>query len=139
MFHVKHCQGAFVSSIGRLVLAVWITAFATIAPCRAQTYDLLLQGGHVIDPANKINAVRDVAVKSEKIARVDANIPASEAKKVVDVSGYDVTPGLVDIHTHLCVEGPGGWGIYPDLSALPSGVTTAVDAGTSAIRNCAVS
>ena len=123
------------SSVWRLVLAVSMTTAATLAPCRAQTYDLLLQGGHVIDPANKINAVRDVAVKGERIARVDANIPASEAKRIVDVSGYYVTPGLVDIHTHLFVEGPGGWGIYPDLSALPSGVTTAVDAGSSGWRN----
>lgn len=102
---------------------------------RAQTYDLLLKGGHVIDPANQVNAVRDVAVAGDKIARVAENIPAVEAKRVVDVSGYYVTPGLVDIHTHLYVEDPGGWGIYPDLSAFPSGVTTAVDAGSAGWKN----
>ncbi|MBI4164823.1 MAG: amidohydrolase/deacetylase family metallohydrolase [Acidobacteria bacterium] len=135
MFHVKHSEGALVFSISRFLLPIVVAATAILAPCRAQTFDLLLKSGHVIDPANKINAVRDVAMKGDTIARIDANIPATEAKKVVDVSGYYVTPGLVDIHTHLSVEGPGGWGIYPDLSALPNGVTTAVDAGSSGWKN----
>ena len=73
--------------------------------------------------------------RGEKIALVAENIPASEAKKVVDVTGFYVTPGLIDIHTHLYVEDPGGWGIYPDLSAFPTGVTTAVDAGTAGWKN----
>ncbi len=116
---------------------VWALVILVVFPAlgRAQTYDLLLKGGHVIDPANQVNAVRDVAVTGDKIARVAENIPAAEAKRVVDVSGYYVTPGLVDIHTHLYVEDPGGWGIYPDLSAFPSGVTTAVDAGSAGWKN----
>jgi len=101
----------------------------------AQTYDLLLKGGRVIDPANQMNASRDVAVKGDRIALVAENIPASEAKKVVDVTGYYVTPGLVDIHAHVFVEDPGGWGIYPDLNAFPSGVTTIVDAGSAGWKN----
>ncbi|MGA2632228.1 MAG: amidohydrolase/deacetylase family metallohydrolase [Terriglobia bacterium] len=116
---------------------VWALVILVVFPAlgRAQTYDLLLKGGHVIDPANQVNAVRDVAVAGDKIARVAENIPASESKRVVDVSGYYVTPGLVDIHAHLYVEDPGGWGIYPDLSAFPSGVTTAVDAGSAGWKN----
>ena len=101
----------------------------------AQTYDLLLKGGRVIDPANQIDAPRDVAVKGDRIALVAENIPASEAKKMVDVTGYYVTPGLVDIHAHVFVEDPGGWGIYPDLNAFPSGVTTIVDAGSAGWKN----
>jgi dihydroorotase len=116
---------------------VWALVILVVFPAlgRTQTYDLLLKGGHVIDPANQVNAIRDVAVAGDKIARVAENIPAAEAKRVVDVSGYYVTPGLVDIHTHLYVEDPGGWGIYPDLSAFPSGVTTAVDAGSAGWKN----
>ena len=116
---------------------VWALVILVVFPAlgRAQTYDLLLKGGHVIDPANQVNAVRDVAVAGDKIARVAENIPASESKRVVDVSAYYVTPGLVDIHAHLYVEDPGGWGIYPDLSAFPSGVTTAVDAGSAGWKN----
>lgn len=123
-----------IRSTSRVAIAYALWVWAPLA-LYGQTYDLLLKGGHVIDPANQVNAVRDIAIAGDKIARVAENIPAAEAKRVVDVSGYYVTPGLVDIHTHLYVEDPGGWGIYPDLSAFPSGVTTAVDAGSSGWKN----
>jgi len=115
------------------------------ASALAQTphYDLLLKGGQVIDPANKIDAVLDVAVTGGKIAAVAKDIPADSAAKVVDVSGLYVTPGLIDIHYHVGHGGaPLNWfepsarsnedslGIFADL-ALQSGVTTIVDAGTS--------
>jgi len=119
-------------------LAVYLVGALALFPGprgSAQTYDLLLKGGQIIDSANKLNAVRDVAVTGDRIARIAENLPTSEAKKVVDVSGFYVTPGLIDIHTHLFVEDPGGWGIYPDLSAFPSGVTTAVDAGSAGWKN----
>jgi dihydroorotase len=106
-------------------------------------YDLLLKGGHVIDPANNIDGKMDVAVSSGKIAAVQKDIPAADAEKVVDVSGLFVTPGLIDIHMHI---GHGGaplewfipqarshtepYGIPADI-ALQSGVTTIVDAGTA--------
>lgn len=106
-------------------------------------YDLLLKGGHVIDPANHIDEVRDVAVSAGKIAAVEKNIPANQAGKVVDVSKLYVTPGLIDIHYHIGHGGaPLNWftpearahalplGIPADL-ALQAGVTTIVDAGTS--------
>jgi dihydroorotase len=114
-------------------------------PVQAQTprYDLLLKGGHVIDPANNLDAVMDVAVSGGKIAAVEKNIPADSAGKVVDVSGLYVTPGLIDIHVHIGHGGaPLNWfdpearahegplGIPADL-ALQSGVTTIVDAGSS--------
>ncbi len=110
---------------------------------QAPHYDLLLKGGHVIDPANHIDEVRDVAVYQGKIAAVEKNIPADQAGKVVDVSKLYVTPGLIDIHFHVGHGGaPLNWfapdarahalplGIPADL-ALQSGVTTIVDAGTS--------
>ena len=110
---------------------------------QAPRYDLLLKGGHVIDPANHIDEVRDVAVFQGKIAAVDKNIPADQAGKVVDASKLYVTPGLIDIHYHVGHGGaPLNWfapearahalplGIPADL-ALQSGVTTLVDAGTS--------
>ena len=114
-----------------------------LARAQASHYDLLLKGGHVIDPANDIDKVTDVAISAGKIAAVAETIPASEAEKVVDVSGLYVTPGLVDIHFHV---GHGGaplnwfapearshvasWGIPADI-ALTAGVTTIVDAGTA--------
>jgi dihydroorotase len=110
----------------------------------AQThYDLLLKGGHVLDPANHLDAVMDVAVSNGKIAAIEKEIPVASATKVVDVSALYVTPGLIDIHYHIGHGGaPLNWfdpeardheeplGIPADL-ALQSGVTTIVDAGTS--------
>ena len=63
---------------------------------QAQEYDLLLKGGHVIDPANHVSAVRDVAIAAGKILAVAENIPAASANKTVDVSQFYITPGLVD-------------------------------------------
>lgn len=109
---------------------------------KAQEIDLLLKGGHVIDPKNNINSKMDVAIIDGKISKVAANIPANTAKKTVDVSGFYVTPGLIDIHGHVF------HGTEPDhylsngLDALPpdgftfrSGVTTIVDAGGAGWRN----
>jgi dihydroorotase len=106
-------------------------------------YDLLLKGGHVIDAKNKISAVRDVAIRDGKIAAVEAGIPATQALKVVDVSGLYVTPGLIDLHAHVFAgtEGRGLAGgntsYYPDTFALRVGVTTVVDAGSSGRHNFA--
>jgi dihydroorotase len=106
-------------------------------------YDLLLKGAHVIDPKNKISAVRDVAIRDGLIAEVAVNIPAAQAKKVVNVSGLFLTPGLIDLHAHV-FAGAGGvalagghTSIYPDDFALRVGVTTVVDAGSSGRRNFA--
>ena len=107
----------------------------------AQPYDLLLKGGTVIDPRNGINARRDVAIAGAKIAAVAANIPSSQAKKVVDVSRFYVTPGLVDIHVHVYAgaakgELAGGLSsLIPDHHLFQTGVTTAVDAGSSGYKN----
>ncbi len=118
-----------------LTLAV---ALLLAGPILAQAqFDMLLKGGHVIDPLNEINSARDVGIKDGKIARVAINIPESEAEKVVDVSGLYVTPGLVDIHVHV-YAGTGarrGYNgdnsVYPDGFTLRSGVTTVVDVGSS--------
>lgn len=107
------------------------------------SYDLLLRGGHVIDPKNGISARRDVAVKDGKIALVAQRIDPAQAAKAVDVSGLYVVPGLVDLHTHI-VPGAGLRGslpidqnVYPDSHTLRSCVTTAVDAGTTGWRTFA--
>jgi dihydroorotase len=97
----------------------------------AQTYDLLIKGGHVIDPANNIDAIRDVAISGTNIARVAADIPAASAKKVIDAKGLYVTPGLIDLHAH--VYGYSG-SLFPDDTSLIAGTTTIVDAGGSGYR-----
>jgi len=93
-------------------------------------YDLLLQGGTLIDPLQGRHAPRDVAFSERRVARVDARIPASEAARTVDVSGLLVVPGMIDLHVHV-FEGVSYLGIPPDQTCLARGVTTVVDAGTS--------
>jgi len=101
------------------------------APVAAQEYDLLIQGGRVIDPANEIDAVMDVAVADGKIVRVAKGVTPDGAKKVVDASGAVVTPGLIDLHAH--VYGYSG-SIFPDDTALYAGTTTVVDCGGAGWR-----
>ena len=104
-------------------------------------FDLLLKGGHLIDPKNNIDAPMDLAIAQGKIAAVDADIPTDQAQKVIDVSGLYVAPGLVDIHAHMYAT-PGhrnAWAgdnsILPDGFTFRSGVTTLVDTGSAGWRN----
>lgn len=111
---------------------------------KAQQYDLLIKNGHVIDPKNKIDTVMDVAIADGKIAKLAKNIDASQSKKTIDAAGLYVTPGLIDMHTHVFVGSkPGTFadGIYSvsaDDFSFRSGVTTMVDAGTSGWQNFAL-
>jgi dihydroorotase len=93
-------------------------------------YDLLIKGGKVIDPSQKLESVRDVAISEGRIARIDADIPADEARQVIQAVGKIVTPGLIDLHTHVFPY-VGPYGIEPDPYCLRRGVTTVIDAGTS--------
>jgi dihydroorotase len=101
----------------------------------AQQYDLLLQGGHVIDAKNRVSARRDVAIAMGKIAAVEPAIDASKAKRAVNAAGLYVAPGLIDIHVHVFAgEGPeymGASSVFPDDHSFRAGVTTMVDAGSS--------
>lgn len=108
----------------------------------AQEIDLLLKGGHVMDAKNKINSKMDVAIKDGKIYRVAADISANSAKKTVNVSGFYVSPGLIDIHGHVFHGTESDNYLSNGLDALPpdgftfrSGVTTIVDAGGPGWRN----
>ncbi len=115
----------------RLVaLAAWLAAAFTQG-AHAQPYDLLLRGGRIMDPGNGIDARMDLAVTGDHIAAVQANIPAAQARRVIDVAGSYVVPGLVDLHVH--VFGYAG-SLVPDETSLPSGATTVVDAGGSGWR-----
>lgn len=108
---------------------------------QAQQYDLVLRNGHVIDPKNNVDAQRDVAIREGKIAAIEPSIPASAAKKSIDISGLYLTPGLVDIHEHVFVGlrhnawGNGDLSVPADVLAVPNGVTTIADAGSSGWRD----
>ena len=110
-------------------------------PPASPKYDLLLQGGHVIDARNHISAVRDVAIADGKIAAVGPKLNPADAVKSVNVSGLYVTPGLVDIHAHTYAgtgerrSYAGDNSVYPDGFTLRAGVTTVADAGCAGWRN----
>ena len=97
-------------------------------------FDLLIRGGQVVDPGGGRSGRLDVAIKRNRIAAVEADIPAETAFRVIDAGGQYVTPGLVDLHTHVNY-GCGFFGIRPDPIAARSGVTTWLDVGSSGAFN----
>lgn len=116
--------------------------FIVINSIQAQQIDILLKGGHVIDPKNKIDAQMDVAITDGKISAVAKDIPAKNAKKIIDVTGLYVTPGIIDMHVHAFIGSDvdayianGFTSVPPDAFTFRAGVTTMVDAGSSGWRN----
>jgi dihydroorotase len=93
-------------------------------------FDLLIKGGQVLDPGAGIVGRLDVGITGDRIAAVEADLPAAGAWRVIDATGQYVTPGLVDLHTHI-YRGVGFFGADAESIAWRSGVTTWVDAGSS--------
>lgn len=125
----------------RRILLLSIVFWCFYTDLQAQTYAIVIKGGHVIDPKNNVDGLMDVAIQDGKIALISKNIDAKKGLQVVDAKGLLVTPGLIDIHSHNF------WGTEPDHAyengnlALPpdgftfrNGVTTVVDAGSSGWR-----
>ncbi|MEO8583835.1 MAG: amidohydrolase/deacetylase family metallohydrolase [Flavitalea sp.] len=125
----------------KILSAIFLCSILFATNLVAQEYDLILKNGHVIDPKNKIDGKMDVAVKAGKIAKVAASIPATDGKKSIDITGLYLTPGFIDMHTHVFVGSKpetfadGSSSVSPDDFTLRNGVTTVVDAGTSGWRN----
>src|SRR6202161_4386365 len=99
-------------------------------------FDLVLRGGRVIDPSQKLDAVTDVAFAAGKVAAVGNALKAEPGNDVRDVSGSIVTPGLIDLHTHVYWGGT-SIGIDAEEFCRTSGVTTAVDTGSAGPGNFA--
>lgn len=93
-------------------------------------YELLIRGGHVVDPWQNLSAVRDVAIAQGKVARIAQSIPESEAAQVLEAKGMIVTPGLIDVHVHV-YDGVAPLGIPADPNCIAKGVTTVLDAGSA--------
>lgn len=108
------------------------------------SYDLLIKGGHVLDPGQGLDGKLDIAVSGGKIAQIAADIPAAGAARVLEIrgAGRHVVPGLIDLHTHVAIgaitEGVGMGMCDPDDIGVRSGVTTLVDAGSVGIANLGV-
>jgi dihydroorotase len=98
------------------------------------TYDMILKGGRVIDPAQGLDQVADVAFSSGRVAAIETNISAADSADVRDVSGRIVAPGFIDLHTHVYWGGT-SLGIDATDFARQSGVTTLIDAGSAGPGN----
>ena len=94
------------------------------------THDLLIKGGTLIDPAQKIHAKKDVAFANGLVAEVGDDLSEKGSFRTVDAGGRIVTPGMIDLHVHV-FEGISHFGVEPDLTCLAKGVTTVVDAGSA--------
>jgi len=123
----------------RCMLLLLVCAFHN---AQSQQYNILIKGGYVIDAKNKLHDSLDIAVKDGKIVRVEKNIDPKQAIQVVDARGLYVTPGLIDIHTHVFygtdpgrAYNGGPEAIVPDGFTFRNGVTTVVDAGSSGWRD----
>lgn len=108
---------------------------------KVKKYNIVIKGGHVIDPRNNIDDLMDIAIKDGKIDLVAKNIDEKDGIQVVDAHGLYVTPGLIDIHVHVFtgvyldqqyMNGP--YAIPPDGFTFRVGVTTVVDAGCAGWR-----
>jgi dihydroorotase len=108
------------------------------------TYDLLIKGGHVLDPGQGLDGTLDIAITGGKISQIAADIPAAEAARVLEIRGQGrhVVPGLIDMHTHVAngaiTEGVGMGSCDPDAIGVHSGVTTVSDCGSVGVANLGV-
>ena len=116
------------------LLLVLVVFFVKISI--AQSFDIVIKGGHLIDPKNNIDAVMDVAITDGKIVSVANNIDAKHSAQTVDAKGMYVVPGLIDIHAHVFFGtepdhylSNGMAAVVPDGFTFRVGVTTVVDAG----------
>ena len=124
-----------------ILLLVIITCLVDVPGSAQVQYDLMLEGGHLVDAKNNISSVRDIAIKDGKIAAVAEHIDPTTALKTVSVKGLYVTPGLVDIHVHVYASTgerasyAGDNSVWPDTFSFRTGVTTVADAGSSGYKN----
>jgi len=93
-------------------------------------YDLLIKRGRVIDPSQNIDDKLDIAISGGKISKVAKDIPAQESQQVIDARDKIVTPGLIDLHCHVC-GGIINICVEPDTAGVKQGVTTVVDGGST--------
>lgn len=126
----------------RILSFLFLLTVLSAVSLQGQEIEMLLKGGHVIDPRNNLDQVMDVAISEGKILRVAENIAPGANTQVVNVSGLYVTPGLIDLHGHHFFGTAEDQYLSDSYSSLPpdgftfrSGVTTVVDAGGAGWRN----
>ena len=125
------------------ILLTFVTfLYFSVSISLAQSFDIVIKGGHLIDPKNNIDALMDIAIKDGRVAKIAATIDGLGARQVVDAKGMYVTPGLIDIHAHVFVGtepdhylSNGLSAVVPDGFTFRVGVTTVVDCGGAGWKN----
>ena len=120
----------FLSQIGASSLVLSTEMARAARQESGVAYDLLITGGRVIDPIQRLSADRDIAVANGRIAEIAPMIPHARARQVIDASGKIVTPGLIDLHGHVYDRGI-RISVDPDQVGVARGVTTIVDGGST--------
>ncbi len=126
----------------RILLLLSCIAYFSATDLIAQSFDIVIKGGHLIDPKNNIDAIMDLAIKEGKVVQVAASIDSKQAVQVVDAKGMYITPGLIDIHAHVFFGtepdrylSNGLSSVMPDGFTFRVGVTTVVDCGGAGWKN----
>ncbi len=125
------------------ILLTFVTfLYFSVSISLAQSFDIVIKGGHLIDPKNNIDALMDIALKDGRVAKIAATIDGLGARQVVNAKGMYVTPGLIDIHAHVFVGtepdhylSNGLSAVVPDGFTFRVGVTTVVDCGGAGWKN----
>ena len=124
---------------GSLAVSTALAAHAGAQPAAGPgpKLDLVVKGGEVLDPSQALRGKRDIGIRYGRIEALEADIPADRALRVLDASGKLVTPGLVDLHSHVFPYGS-AIGIPADELVAHQGTTTCVSAGDAGANNFAV-
>lgn len=109
-------------------------AYAAMGP--NDKFDLVIKGGDVLDPSQSLRGKRDIGIRYGVIEALEADIPATRAERVLNASGKLVTPGLIDLHSHVYPYGS-AIGIPADELVPFQGTTTCVSAGDAGANNFA--
>ena len=126
----------FLATSGSFALTATGVGLAAAAMGPNDKFDLVIKGGDVLDPSQGFRGQRDIGIRFGLIEAVEADIPATRARQVLDATGKLVTPGLVDLHTHVYPYGS-AIGIPADELVPHQGTTTCVSAGDAGANNFA--
>src|SRR5436309_9294818 len=124
----------FLSLTGSAAAATLSAGIAGAAMGPSDKFDLVIKGGDVLDPSQSLRGKRDIGIRWGVIEAVENDIPAARAAKTIDASGRLVTPGLIDLHSHVYPYGS-AIGIPADELAQFQGTTTVVSAGDPGVTN----
>ena len=134
--HAPFDRRRFLLALGAATVAGTLPLLARAAMGPNDKFDLLIKGGEVLDPSQKLRGMRDIGIRNGVIEAVQADIPAERALKVLSATGRLVTPGLIDLHAHTFPYGS-AIGIPADELVPFQGTTTAVSAGDAGANNFA--